>query len=276
MAAAAFTRPGMLDYQAGGNVETYLVGTAGFWKLMPGSTLLVGKRIFTKWKQFRRERLEAAAGAAHPPTTLAFYSEDALMEMDSPGSRLDGALELPNPEEQLATQQEGQLFLQLLKLQEKKFENKFAQMQSMNKAQIQTLQIGMDQRDQKKNDEIDLLRDEVRKQKTTIQTQNKRLSKITEQNDKEQTRKNSKDIDDLYEYDKRAGQLSWQDGHNKMAKDNYIKDIPMKSPNTVHVAYNLATPRTTTEEFMDMWIQQCYKPGDTVAERNIAEWPNYS
>ena len=135
---------------------------------------------------------------------------DSLLEMDSPGFRFDGALVL---QENPVSQQQGQVFLNELRLQEKKFEDNIAQLEVACKQQLQQLNVGMDNRDQEKNEERDSPRAEVKKQQALILKPDKLLCERRDRDDREQTMKKKRnrdhqrqdDTDDLYEHGKKTG-----------------------------------------------------------------------
>ena len=77
-------------------------------------------------------------------SSIQTAQEVHLLEIDSPGSRLDGAVVV-----QEVVQQECQVFLNELRMQEKKFEEKFPPFEEQHKQQLQRLKLGMGNNDQR-------------------------------------------------------------------------------------------------------------------------------
>ena len=150
-------RPGQLDWTPPGHVDYETL-----WKVFVGSSLLVTKRLFMRWRAYREYSLPIQG----TPT-------ESLSEMDSPGSRLDGALAAAATAAEaeaaaaVTEVQEGRLFLKEVKIREKKFEDKIAQLEALYKQEIERMKLGMDSRDQQKNQEMTVLREEVRRQQAT-------------------------------------------------------------------------------------------------------------
>ena len=76
--AADLVRPGMLDWIPQVHVDIEML-----WKVFVGSSLLVTERLFMRWRAYRQYAL---------PIERTPSSAESLLEMDSPGSRLDGAI----------------------------------------------------------------------------------------------------------------------------------------------------------------------------------------
>ena len=215
--ATNYVRPGVMDMQEF-NITTIVVSSATVFGLSAEDTVLIGKKVFQHW---RRHRRQSAVLPIQPNTPT-----ESFTEMDSPGSRLDGALALANAAQgsrldgDAATlaaplaRQEGQLFLKEMPLQEQKFEEKLAEMKRVYEQQLQKLKLGMDARDQKKNEEMWQLRKEFQEQPAKMLTQNKVLAEVLEDEDKKKETKKEKadEVDALYEYakisDEEAGQMA--------------------------------------------------------------------
>ena len=245
-------RPAMIDVVPGQPIPAP-VDTAALWNVLIGSSLIVVRRLFTRWREYRRTSL---------PIEGSPSGADSLLEMDSPGSRLDGAAAA---EEATATEsvqvQEGQVFLKEAKIREKKFEERFAQMQLYYEKEFERMKLGMDSR----NQEVKVMQEEIQRKQSIILEQNKFPMEITQEENRKQRTNKEKQKDEqsedmvhaFYECDKKEGKGSWKGSHAQAS--NY--GIP---------DYNLATPRTTIQEAVDIWIKDVYiKYGGYIAEKNV-------
>ena len=159
----ALVRPGMLDW-----TSQALVDTETLWKVFVGSSLLVTKRLFLRWRAYRQQCL---------PIQGTPSGAESLSEMDSPDSRFDGAFAAAitaaattaEAAAVVAEVQEGQVFLQEGKIREKKFEEKIAQF----KQEMERMKMGIDTRDQQKNKQMQAMREEIGRQQEIIFEQNK-------------------------------------------------------------------------------------------------------
>ena len=263
LAEEKFVRPGMLD-QGSGEVGTPVVSSQVLFNAMAAGLVVIGKKVFQHWRKYRHEDERPPI---HPHT-----STESLEEMDSLGSRLDGVLafqdrQVAPPE---VAQQQGQLFLKEFKIQEKKFEEKLLQLQRDFNTQLQRMQIGLDNRDQEQNKDIQELRQELKRHQATISEPNKLIEEIIDNDNRAKTVKNEKDIDthnktivdDLCEYDKKAGVGSWKVGCNKL-----ITIAP--TARSTAASYSMAIPRHTIGELVDAWVHDCMQHGGNISERNV-------
>ena len=253
-------------------MATIIVDTAVLWTMVVGSTLLIGKHAFTTWRQYR-SRMRALFEIF---TGLRIRPGNALSEMDSPGSQFDGAL---MPYQQGAPQegppQEGQVFLREFRRREMMLEEKQLKCQEDYNNHVQGVQIGMDHRDQKKNEELDELRLEVQRNQATIIKQNKFTVEITNHDNREETLKNDEnrsgrkhtETDATHEYDKQAGAGSWKGGHEKMVKG--VAHIFVPSSSFVAASCNLVNPRNAMEDHVNTWIRDSLDHGGTIVGRNV-------
>lgn len=135
---------------------------------------------------------------------------------------------------------------------------------------LQRIQIGMDNKDQDNNKEMQELRQELKWHQATISKQNKLIEEIIDNDHREKTMKKEKDvdkhnkttIDDLYEYDKKAGAGSWKDGFNKL-----IAFAPTANPTAT--SYSTVIPKQTIEELVDVWIHDYMQYSGNISERNV-------
>ena len=169
-------RPGTMNME-NEDVAITIVDTATMFKLMVGSTLLLEKYVVNRWKKYSSMPIYLEG----PPI---LDSPGSFLEMDSPGSRLAGALALYDRHRGVAQEdaprQQGQLFLKQVKRQEENFKEKLVQLQHDYNVQLQRTKIGMGNKDQANNNEICDLRQELQQYQATILEHNKMIDEITD------------------------------------------------------------------------------------------------
>ena len=261
-------------------------GTLLMYKVLATGTVALSEWIFVKWRQnfFQRRRQQQVgitiAATVANALALAIYPHTPGQSASEIAS--EAAFPLGFDFGRLEAQDNGQqLFKQLLdelkdmqaqmRAQQQNFERQFAQQEdryNQREAYIQRLELGMDTRDQKKNEDIQQLRQQLQTKQAILDSQAQILEEILNNQDRRTDCIEHQETTDRTDKDRmrekfEAGDDSWQQA---------LKPDDQRKPND-----SLATPMyaigTTTiiNKAIDTWIKDYKAHGGIVSYRNVVD-----
>ena len=284
MAGVQYLRPPMADYvlpeHLQGPTADYVpqeIGGTLMLKALAMGAIAIFEIAFAKWRHYKtmchRERQQENRLVIYqqsPGHTSADSNNSSLAfnydQLDLQEQAQQQQLALQDQEQQQQQQQQSfpQLMSELrelrqqLKEQQQTFNAQLEQQKQQHAQYIQRLQLGMDERDQRKNDELQQLKTKLDDRQATIDQQRRRTEQAEAQN-----RQRKPEVDPYKEKSKR-GEDDWQLGYKP--PDERTKHDNPPAPDTPKYAIG-----TTTDiaKAIDYFIDDYELHGGSISERNV-------